>query len=81
MHTEGAVPPIEQGNAIKFLHSGNDCLLMSFIATMNDHAATKDWPAHVESVERANVATGLTDSGAELAECAWHIVKLAVESN
>jgi hypothetical protein len=48
---------------------------------MNDNAATKDWPAHVESVERANVATGLTDSGAELAECAGHIVKLAVESN
>jgi mevalonate pyrophosphate decarboxylase len=81
MHTEGAVPPIEQGNTVEFLHSGNNRMLVRFIATMNDHAATKDWPAHVESVERANVATGLTDSSAELAECAGHIVKLAVESN
>jgi hypothetical protein len=81
MHAECAIPPIKQGNAIKFLHSGNNSLLVRFIATMHDNAAAKNWPTHVESVESANVATGLTDCGTELAECARHIVKLAIESN
>jgi hypothetical protein len=52
---------------------------MSFITTMNDNTAAKNWASNVKTVERANVATGLTNSGTEPAQGAWDIVELTVK--
>jgi hypothetical protein len=54
---------------------------MCFIATINDKAATKNWATHVETVEGANVASGLANGCAQPAKGARHIVELTVESD
>ncbi|CAB5046613.1 unannotated protein [freshwater metagenome] len=54
---------------------------MSFITAMNHNTAAKNRPTHVETVEGANVATGLTNSGTEPAKGAWDVVELTVKGD
>jgi hypothetical protein len=79
MHAERTVPPIENGDAIKFLHCTDDCLLVRLVAAMNYNAAAKYWATHIESVERANVSTSLTNGSAQPAKGSWDVVELTVE--
>ena len=79
MHLECAVPPVEQGDAREFAYRINDTTLMFFIATVDNHTATKNRTADVKSVEGTNVASDFSDCCAEPPQRAWDIVKLAIK--
>jgi hypothetical protein len=79
VHAECTVPPIKNGDAIKLLNCGNNYFLVSFIATMDNNIAAKNWASDIKTVKRANVPTGFTNSGTEPAQGAWDIVKLTVK--
>jgi hypothetical protein len=79
MHAEGAVPPIHQRDAWAIFDCLNHLELMSLVTTMNNEVASKYWAADVETIERTNVSTRITNGGAKMPECAGHVVELAVE--
>jgi hypothetical protein len=81
MHTEGAVPPIKNSYAVEFLHSGDNGLLVSFIATMDNEAAAKNWTAYIEPVEGADVAPCFANRCAQSTKSARHIVELTIKGN
>jgi hypothetical protein len=53
--------------------------LVSLVAAMNYNAAAKYWAAHIESVECANVSTGLANGGAQPTKGSWDVVELTVK--
>jgi hypothetical protein len=54
---------------------------MRLITALHHKAAAKNWAAHIESVEGANVATGFANCDTESSEAARHVVKLTIESD
>ena len=79
MHAEGTVPPIHQCDAWAVLHCLYYLQLMSLVATVNNEVSAKHWAADIETIERANVSTRITNGGAEMPKRAGHVVELAVE--
>jgi hypothetical protein len=79
MHAERTVPPIKNCDAIKLLYCCNHCLLVSFIAAMNDNITAKNWASNIETVKGANIAARLTNGGAQPTKGAWDVVELTVK--
>jgi hypothetical protein len=79
MHAKRTIPPIKNCDAVKLLHCTDHCLLVRFIAAMNDDATAKHWATHVESVKGANIAAGLANGGAQPTKGAWDVVELTVK--
>jgi hypothetical protein len=65
VHLEGTVPPVEQSHARKLAYCINDATLMFFIATVDNHTATKNRTTDIKSVEGTNVASNFSDCCAE----------------
>jgi hypothetical protein len=79
VHAERTVPPIKNCDAIKFLYCGNNYFLVRFIAAMNDDITAKNWASNIETIKGANIAAGLSNSGAQPAKGSWDIVELTVK--
>ena len=52
---------------------------MFFIATVDNHTATKNRTTDIKSVERTDIASDFSDCRAETAQRARDIVKLAIK--
>jgi uncharacterized protein YceH (UPF0502 family) len=56
-------------------------MLMLFIATMNNKAATKNRTTNIKTIESADVATCFANRGAQTTKGAGHIVELTIKSD
>jgi hypothetical protein len=79
VHAERAVPPINNSDAVKLLYCGNNYFLVRFIAAMNDDITAKNWASDIKTIKGTNIASGLTNSGAQPAKGSWDIVELTVK--
>jgi hypothetical protein len=52
---------------------------MRFITAMNNDITAKNWASDIETVKGPNIASGLTNSGAQPTKGAWDVVELTVK--
>ena len=79
MHAERTVPPIKNCDAVKLLYRGNNYFLVRFITAMNDDITSKNWASDIKTIKGTNIASGLTNGGAQTAKGARDIVELTVK--
>jgi hypothetical protein len=81
MHPERTVPPIDQFDVWRGFDLLDDLQLMRLVTAMDDERAAKDRSSDIESVEGANVATGVTNCCAQVSEGTRDVVELTIEAD
>jgi hypothetical protein len=75
MHTEGAIPPVDEPDVRSIFDRLNHYKLVSLVTAMDDHSAAKDGSADIKPIKGANIASSVTNCSAQMSESARDIVQ------